>query len=269
MGKNLVTRLMPALAKMAWPDEEQPTEQGWEAYKVGLEKVDSYRDDPQTLAAALRVFQSGGSRPYAFAGAAYTLLAAAREADGSYDKEGLEAAMTWLEKAQAAAPDNNNINFIEALVYIYDGRSQDARLILDYLHHQEPRNYYVYLAEVEYWQRQGELDKAVSWLEDTIQEAQTVPERMRLRRKMADCYFEAKQFETARDIYREVARVDTNDHLLWHKISICHWQLEDFAEANDANKRALSLKDFLAGRKMEEALKQKLGTGILGRLFGR
>jgi tetratricopeptide (TPR) repeat protein len=269
MGKKLVSQLVATLAKVTWPAEERPTDQGWEAYKVGLEKVDTFRDDPKILASALRTFQSGGSCPYAFAGAAYVLVAAACRPDGSYDSDGLAAGMAWLEKAQALAPDYATINFIEALIYIYNGRTEDARLILDYLHHQEPRNYYVYLAEIEYWRSQGDLEKAISWLEDTIQEAQTVPERMRLRRKMADCYFDGKQYETARDIYKEVARVDTKDHLLWHKVSICHWHLEDFAEANDANKRALALKDFAAGRKMEEALKQKLGTGILGRLFGR
>jgi tetratricopeptide (TPR) repeat protein len=269
MGKNLVAKLIPALVKMEWPAEERPTDQGWEAYKVGLEKVDSYRDDPQTLAAALRTFQSGGSRPYAFAGAAYMLVAASRQADGSHVQEGLEAAMSWLEKAQETAIDNVNINFIEALIYTYNGRFADARLILDYLHEQELRNYYVYQAEAEYWRRQGDLEKALSWLEDTIEEAQTVPERMRLRLKMADCYFDSQQHDTALNIYKEVSRVDTQNHLLWHKISICHWHQEDFEEAHDANKRALALKDFAAGRKMEEALKQKLGTGVLRRLFGR
>jgi tetratricopeptide (TPR) repeat protein len=269
MGKNLVSKLVSVLEKMRWPDDERPTDQGWEAYKVGLERVDSYRDDPQTLAAALRTFQSGGSQPYAFAGVAYMLLAAAREADGSYDEDGLDEAMGWLEKAQATTPDNTNINFIEALIYVYNGRFDDARLILDYLHGQDPHNFHVYRTEAEYWRTQGDLTQALHWLEKSIEEAQTVPERMRLRHKMADCYFEAKQYPPALAIYKEVARVDTNDHLIWHKISICHWHQENFAEANDANKRALALKDFPAGRKMEEGLKEKVGTGVLGRLLGR
>jgi tetratricopeptide (TPR) repeat protein len=269
MGKKLVEQLSSILGKVSWPAEEKLTDQGWEAYKVGLDRIDSYREDPQTLAAALRTFQSGGSRPYAFAGVAYMLLAAAREADGSYDEDGLFQAMDWLEKAQATAIDNANINFIEALIYLYNGRSDDARLILDYLHQHEPRNFYVYRAEADYWRAQADLEQSLHWLQQSIEEAQTVPERMRLRRKMADCYFEAKQVEPAVAIYKEVSRVDTEDHLLWHKISLCHWHLENFAEANDANKRALTLKDFPAGRKLEEALKEKVGTGVLGRLFGR
>lgn len=269
MGKNLVAQLVTVLEKISWPDEEQPTDQGWQAYRVGLEKVDSYRDDPKPLAAALRTFQSGGSQPYAFAGVAYTLLAAAREADGSYDEAALELVMAWLEKAQATAIDNVNINFIEALVYVYNGRFEDARLVLDYLHEREPDNYYVCRAEADYWRAQGDMEQSLLWLEKSIAEAQTVPERMRLRYKVADYYLETKQHETALAVYKEVANVDTNDHLIWHKISICQWHLEEFEAAQDANRRALAIKDFAAGRKMEEALKEKVGTGVLGRLFGR
>jgi len=269
MGKDLAAKLMVVLERMEWPTEERPTDQGWEAYKVGLDRVDGFRDDPQTLAAALRTFQAGGSRPYAFAGVAYTLITATREADGRFDEDGLDEAMDWLEKAQSTAPDLVHINFIEALIYLYNGRFDDARLILDYLHEQEPQNFYVCRAEADYWQAQGELSQALHWLAQSIEQAQTVPERMRLRRKMADWQFAAKEYEPALAIYKEVSRVDTEDHQLWHKISICHWHLENYAESGDANRRALALKDFPAGRKMEEALKEKQDTGLLGRLFGR
>jgi tetratricopeptide (TPR) repeat protein len=269
MGKELAAKLTVALTKIEWPAEERPTDQGWEAYKVGLERVDSFRDDPQVLAAALRTFQAGGSRPYAFAGVAYTLITAAREANGRFDENGLAEAMVWLEKAQATAPDITNINFIEALIYLYNGRFDDARLILDYLHQQEPNNFYVCRVEADYWHALGEATQALQWLERSIAEALTVPERMRLRRKMADWQFADKQYEAALPIYKEVSRVDTEDHLIWHKISICHWHLENYTEAGDANRRALALKDFAAGRKMEEALKEKQDAGILGRLFGR
>jgi tetratricopeptide (TPR) repeat protein len=269
MGKKLVEQLVSILNKVEWPAEEQPTDQGLEAYKVGLERVENYRDDPQALVTALRTFQSGGSRPFAFAGVAYMMVAAARDADGSYDETGLNEAMDWLEKAQAGVLDRTEINFIEALIYVYDGRLDDARLILDYLHEQEPHNFYVYQVEAEYWRARGDLQQTIHWLENSIKEAQTVPERMRQRRKMADCYFDARQYEPALPIYKEVAQVDTTDHLIWHRIALCHWQQEDYAAANDANKRALALKEFSAGRRMEQALKEKLDTGMLGRLFGR
>ncbi len=269
MDKNLVAQLVATLAKTDWPAEEKTTDRGWEAYKVGLEKVDSFRHDPKPLGSALHTFQTGGSRPYALAGAAYALLAAARQGDGSYDAAGLEQAMAWLENAQATVPDNPNINFIEALIYVRNGRFNDARLVLDYLLEQAPKNIYILRTESEFWYAQGEIDQAIPWLERSMEEAQTVPERMRLRHQMADYHYEAKQFESALPIYREISRLDTQNHSLWHKISLCHWHLEDFEAAHEANKRALAIKDFAAGRKMEEALKQKLGTGMLGRWFGR
>ena len=112
MGQQLIAKLVPLLEKVNWPTNPAATEQGRQSYLVGLEKVDAYGGDPNQLTAALKTFVTGGSRPFAYAGAVYTLIAAAEEKDGRYDAEGLDIAMAWLEKAQDLAPDVSDINML-------------------------------------------------------------------------------------------------------------------------------------------------------------
>ena len=84
---------------------------GRQTFEVGLEKVSSSDDDPKELVSALKIFQSGDSQPYAFAGIAYTLVTASKETNGTYSQAGLDAAMEWLEKAQVSEPEIAAISY--------------------------------------------------------------------------------------------------------------------------------------------------------------
>ena len=150
MGQQIIARLLPLLEKINWPADETATEQGRQSFLVGLEKVDDYSGDPNQLTAALKTFVTGGSRPFAYAGVAYTLIAASQEKDGSYFSSGLDAAMDWLEKAQDLEPDVWEINMLEPLIYVHNGRLEDARTVLDYLHEIRPEDYFLYRIEVAY-----------------------------------------------------------------------------------------------------------------------
>lgn len=271
MGQRLVEKMLPALDKMPWPETTTATELGRQAYEIGLDKADEYVSDAKVLVGALRTFQSGESRPYAFAGAAYTLVKASREQNGSYARAGLDEALKWLEKAQEMDPDVLEINFVEALIYIYSGRFDDARLVLDYLEAIDGENYYVLRAEIAYWQEQGQLEESVRWYEQTIAVAETVPRKLRLRRDLADCYLHFKKYDKAIEAYREAVHFAKENPRLWHNMSIAYWQVGNYEEANRCNQQALKLQsDFAAARQMEEALKDRMGTGSLGRrLFGR
>lgn len=271
MGQRLVEKMLPALDKMQWPETVQATELGRQAYEVGLDKVDDYLNDPKDLASALRTFQTGNSRPYAFAGVAYTLIKASREQNGSYVQVGLEHALNWLEKAQELDPDVLEINIVEALIYIYSARFDDARLVIDYLEAIDGRNYYISKAEIAYWQEQGRLEETVSWYEQTIEIAETVPRKLRLRRDLGDCYLRFKRYDKAIQVYNEAIHFAKENPRLWHNMSVAYWQLGDYEEAKRSNQQAIKLKsDLPEALKMEEALKEKLDTGGLGRrLFGR
>jgi tetratricopeptide (TPR) repeat protein len=222
------------------------------------------------LAAALRALQTGDSRPYLFAGIAYILLIAAREADGSYARSGLIAAMEWLEKAQSLEPDVLLINAVEAFIYIYGGEYDNARLVLDYLAGQESDNHYVILAEIAFWQTQKELEQATQWYVKGIKLAATVPQRIRLKRELGDCFLQFGILDKALIIYKEVVQFDAENAWLWHNMSVVYWHQKNYQEAARCNKKALALLDFPPARQMETAVNRKLNpTGPLGRLFGR
>ena len=269
MGQQIIAKLIPLLGKISWPETADATEQGRQSYLVGLAKVDAYTGDPNQLTAALKTFLSGSSQPYAFAGAACTLIAASQEKDGSYSESGLDAALDWIEKAQALEPDLLEINMLEALVYVRNGRLQDARTVLDYLHGQSNEDYHLARIEVAYWQTAGDLSQTIHWFGQAAEFAQTVPQRLAMRGQLADFYFSQKMWPEARDAYQEALHFDNANPVLWHKLSIVHWQLEDVEEADKCNQQTLRLKDFPAARQMEEQIKKRKSEGgLFNKLFG-
>lgn len=271
MGKNLVEKLLPGLQKIKLPANPQATEQGRRAYEIGLETVDSYKGDPKTLVDALGTFQSGQSRPFTCAGIAYILLAAAREQDGSYYQPGLEAAMTWLEQAQETEPDITLINMIEALIYCYNGRFEDARLVLDYLHQQRPDDYHLNVAEMTLAQQQGDIETAGLWYDKAVNSAINVPQKLRLQSRMGDFYLENSVFDKALMMFKEAAHFDNSNYQILHKISLIFYRQGELEEAQHYNQRVLRMNDYAPARQLEAKLKEILGkdTGMLGKLFGR
>ncbi|MBE2200013.1 MAG: tetratricopeptide repeat protein [Anaerolinea sp.] len=270
MGKQLLAKIIPTLDKVNWPQHPQTTDLGRRTYEISVDNVDSYKDDPKVLAAALRALQTCDSRPYALAGVAYMLIAASREADGSYASEGLEAALSWLEKAQETEPDIVDINVVEAFIYIHDGRLDDARLVLDYLQERDPYSYYLQLAEFIYWLHRQDAEQAKNWFDTAQEMSRTVPQRLRLLALMADGYMAQGMLAEALEKYKEAAHFDEGNHWLWHQISVVYWQQENYQEADHYNKRALKLRNFPEGQQLAASLKEKLGdSGVLGRLFGR
>lgn len=270
MGKTLVSQMIPALRKLKLSDTEALTTSGYQAFEVGRDKVDAYRGDPKTLGDALRVFQTANSFPYECAGIAFTLVVASRETGGSYYQPGLDEALAWLEKAQAVAPDVTDINVIEPLIYIYGGRLDDARLVLDYLHEQADNHYYLFRTEVDYWQERGDLEKALAWSQRAMEAAETVPQRLRLKSRVGDMYMELGQVDQALETYKEALHFDPDNAWLWHRASLTEWQRENYAEASRLNQKALRLDpDLASARQLREALDEREEESSSGGLFGR
>ncbi len=266
MGNELLRQLLPAIEKMSFTGAEAATPAGQIAFEVGRDRVDAFRGDPRTLADALRTFQTADSLPYEYTGVALVVLAASREADGSYAPAGLETALNWLEKAQELAPDVTDINVVEGFIYIFGGRLDDARLVLDYLHEQDGRHYYIARAEAAYWRSRGDLQQTLQWCEQAIQTAATLPQRLRVRSIMADIYEQMGDGEAALRNYREAIYFDPNNAWLWHRVALLQWRAGAVEEARHANEKALQLDPVLAEA---QQLQQTMNTegGILGRIF--
>jgi tetratricopeptide (TPR) repeat protein len=195
---------------------------------------------------------------------------ASKEVDLSYSQEGLDAAMTWLEQAQELAPNEVDINMIEAFIYVYSGRFEDTRLILDYLKNIEPQNIYLMRAEIAYWEGLKDMDQAVKWYQKAMDTAENVPQKLALRNQLADLYLEHGEDDKALKIYQEAVHFSKEDPYLWHGMSVVHFNKEDYKEAHRFNKIALDLLDFPEARQMERDLNSKMGSGgLVNRLFGR
>ncbi len=260
MGKELVEKLLSTFDKMEWPRNEQADAKGLQVYGVALEKIDAAKGDTKGLVAALRTLQTADSLPFVYAGVAYLLLAASAERDGSYAPEGLEAATIWLEKAQELAPDVLEINMIEALVYLYNGRFEDARTILDYLQEQEPGNFYLQTAEINYWRTQQDVDETLHAFEQAMRLAPTHLQRIQLRHQQGDFYAENGMPDKALTSYKEVVQVEKENATLWHKMSVLFFKQGSLPEAAKCNQRALHLQpDYPAARQVEAAIKSKSG----------
>ena len=271
MGEELVQKILPAVAKMNWPTLEQTTTHGSTSYEIGIEKVAGSQGSPKQLSEALRIFQGGDSAPYAYAGVAAVLLSAAREKDGSYSADSLDAVMSWLEKAQAIAPEAVEINVIEGFVYIYGGNLEDARLVLDYLHGAEMGNYYVYTAEVAYWQQMGDVEQTAVWSEKAAQRASTNPQRIRMRLGLADFYAEQGKLDEALETYKSGLSTDKENAILWYKISVIYWKQKNLQECNRSNQMTLRLRpDYRPALQLKAALKKKkTDSRKLGNIFGK
>lgn len=268
MGQALISQLLSALEKLDWSGTEDATPAGFVVYKTAIDQVDGYRGDPQDLAAALRTLHTADSLPYAYAGVAYVLLAAAKE-NGTYAQEGLDAALSWLEQAQEFAPDLVDVNVIEALIYIYGDRLDDARLVLDYLQGQAPDNYFVRRAEMTYWQHAGDHEEALEWSRHAMDEAETVPQRLRLKSVAADLYLQAGDRESALQSYKEALHFNPDNAWLCHQISVLYYEDGDLEEAASYNERALKLdKELAEAKKLRETLSgTERSSGLLGRFF--
>lgn len=258
MGKEVLDKLLPALEKVDWPKNRAGTPLGMQVYETAIERIDAYHGDLKVLAGVLRLLQTADSQPYAFAAAAYMLVVASAEKDGSYAPEGLEAAMTWLEKAQEGAPDVVEINMVEALVYIHNGRSNDARLVLDYLGEQEPNNYYLHLAEIAYWKSQNDTEQTIHWFNKAMQSTPALPRKAQMRHGLADYYADINMPDKALDMYKEIVKVEKENAWLWHKMSVLFMKKGSLQEAFKCNQRALQLQDTPVARQVEAILKKRM-----------
>lgn len=270
MGRTLLNQLLPTVERMNFSGQETLTPAGYTVFDVGRDRVDGYRRDPRTLSKALRTFQTADSLPYAYAGVALVLIAAAQEPDGSYVQEGLDAALRWLERAQELAPDAADINVVEPYIYIYGQRLDDARLVLDYLHEQGEAAYYLCRAEIAYWRALGDLEQTLRWCEEATGVSETVPRRLRVRSIVAELHVERGEREAALRSYREALHFDPDNAWLWYRVAQLHWDADAADEARRANERALQLDpELVEARELQEKMSGWGERGnLLGRLFG-
>jgi len=271
MASELVLRLVRTLQQFEWPVEKDLTAASLALYEQGLELVDSYHGDERILREALRIFSSCGARPYALAGIAYVMNAAAFRPAAyytlaveaatfsqfdQYDQDDIQEALGNLSQAQEMAPDRTEIDFIEVRFYADMRRLQDARLVLDYLQRRAPDNYHLCLMEIVYWRGLTDLEQARAWYERAIQTAANNRRRVNALMLLALSYFRCSRLPEAIRLLRQVTTVLPNDPWIWCELGAAHARLQQFTEAEMCVRKALSSGEMPAARELEAVIQR-------------
>lgn len=244
----------------AWSTDITLSSAARAAYETGLDLVNGYTGETSVLTNAFKSFMATGSRPYALAGAAFILYAAAfQPSRDGYDSEALGLALGWLEQAQAQQPDAVEINVVEAFLYLADRKLSDARLVLDHLHSRELSNFYVCQAETWYWDVKGNFKEVERWAAEGLKSAHNRARQGRMLVNLAQGYMRHDQYAQAAEAYRRLVLVEPDNFWAWQNLSVMYFNLKQYKEAADSNRRALKLNDWPAARAMEKEIGKKLG----------
>ncbi|MCP4417831.1 MAG: hypothetical protein GY805_14500 [Chloroflexi bacterium] len=257
--------LLEHIGKMPQPTAHRNSATTRRLYQRGLDTINIYKGRPNSITQGLDIFQATESNAYASAGIAYTLVIISSEND-STNEIGLTEAMKWLEKAQEWEPNSTEINFIEALVYTHSNQYKNARLVLDHIAWEDPNNYYLALAEAEYYKKRLNNDQFFHWLEKANKVANTAARKAFIFNSAAHFFLRENDFQRAIKNFYQVTKIDPDDAWAWHSISWMFVQMEKYEDARLCNQRALSIMDFDAAREIEAQLGQKKKRGF-GRFF--
>jgi len=266
MSDPTVQMINQLVARMPIPEESAITPDATARFEQAIEVMYSYRGDPQTLVDGLKAYLSTRCRPYVFAGIAAVLSTASFEHDDQFDQEGVAQALTWLQRAQEIAPDRNEINLFEAIIYLNMKRHQDARTVLDYLAECGPFTYRFCITEMSYWADQKEIPRVEEWFERGIALARQDVQRAYLLEMLAGVYLTNNILERSLRLFEEAVRFSSTNPWAWHNMSVIHYRQRNYDAAERCNERALELMDFGAARQMQALI--PFGRGRLANEAG-
>lgn len=250
--------ILKVAKRTQWSYQKQTTPASTKIYNIGLHKVDTYRGSVAPLLEALGIFYSAHCLPYAYAGVAYTLIPASYVEDTVYDLDGLQLAKIWLTKALDIADDLPQIKFIGAFIEIYSGRYDKAREILDALQSIAATEFHVQLAELEYQCYTKDNTNILAQSSKVIALTEDTPQKLAVYRRISLHYLREDNYEEALKIFQEMAKLAPQDPWLWHNMSTIYFEQKRFLQAVRHNKKALSIRDFPAARKVETGLRDEL-----------
>ncbi len=253
MSSQLIDTINRHLHNYEWSSDITTSPATKEQYERGIDAVHAYRGNPQQLLDALALFQAIPSRPYAFAGVAYILLAASYLYDTEYQAEGVEEAGRWLVEAQSHVANLPEINFIIVIYYALQERFASAQAWLNTLI-SDPPNYYASIAEMRYWEKENDIHKVYESYLRATQSAGRSEQRLYAIHLVAGSLLKANLPIQASEMYEHLAQYVTNDPWLWHNLSVAYYQMGEYKKAHGANQSALNLMDSHVVRDMTKRL---------------
>lgn len=259
MSDDQFRYILQVAHQIEWPSNREILPGSQAVYEQGLDLLNTYRGHPEVLVEALRIFHSTNVLPYALSGLAATLSASSNIMGNNFNAAGLGEALRWLNHAQSMASDRLEINFIEAQIAIQARRVEIARQLLDKLAKdpQSQKNFFFCTTEFFYWDRLGNLPKVQFWHDKAQAAVTNSMQHYFVRHIFAAFYLNNNLYL---DYIREaqgLTRISPGDPWLWHNLSVVHFRLKQFPEAEFCNQRALSLLQFGAAQEMREQLRRR------------
>lgn len=252
MAKTLVDEVHELAGEWDWPDAATTGGTAQAAYEEAVDLLHTYTGEPDVLLRAMHAFRDTGSRPYGFAGVAYTIVHASYVSGDDYDKDGLALAEGWLRAAQAAAPGRVEIDIVEALIHVHAGRHGKARATLDRLAGQQ--HYLLSITEMYYSYAIRDDARFRHWYDLAGTQADNPARRLDVQRRAAGWFLRTEDWPATIAAYEAITRLDPGDPWSWHNLSIAYLRTHDVDRAEAANARALTLMDFGNARKIREAI---------------
>lgn len=245
--------------QIEWPSNREILPGSRAIYERGLDILNTYRGHSEVLVEALRIFHSTNVLPYALAGLSATLSLSAYITGTDYEPEGVPEALRWLRLAQTMTANHLEIDFHEAGLYIQAKQLDIARPVLDRLGKdpQSEKYFFFCTTEFAYWDRQGNLPKVQFWRDKALAAAANSMQQYYVRHLFAAFYFDNRFYLDYLKAAQELLQVSPGDPWLWHNLSVAHYQLRQFPEAEFCNQKALGLLDSGPAQEMRELLRRR------------
>jgi tetratricopeptide (TPR) repeat protein len=253
----VILNLVDAANALPLPSAVGTTVGAQSIYRQGLDRANSYRGDLTPLVEALDLFQQTDSRPFFYAGVAYTILIVACRCRPVCDLEGLELARGWLEQAREIAGEVAAIEVVFLFIEIYSGNDDSAGRIMTRLLAQASHDYHLHTAVIAYHFHQGAVAPMADCYDRTLALAKTIARRAYLANEMAYYYRQLGQADESLRMYQVLAQITPEDPWLWHDISAIYLARYDLIRAHRFNRRALALMEFDAARRLAGEIYRK------------
>lgn len=249
--RNIFTRMEYTSATGITPEQTAQ-------YEKAIDILSGYSGLPETLVETFKAFLDTKTRAYVLAGAAQVMATAAYLYSDNYDPEGIQEALRLLEQAQAVDSTRQEINLVEAQIYINAQRLNDARAVLDHLHDGNAELTYQFCrTELWFWDIAHNPKQVQRWYKLAMEQAQSENQQFFLLRRIGSFYLDMNQYEECIEVYQKLLAINPAHAWTWHNMSIALYELERYTEAADANRRALKIMKFGAAQGMKQAIDKK------------
>ncbi|HSH02884.1 MAG TPA: hypothetical protein VLL52_10230 [Anaerolineae bacterium] len=277
--------LLGHCADYEWPAEMSLTETAKSMFARGIDLVDGYRGWMEPLFEAVMLFRDCGSRPYAFAGMAYALVAASYIDGDAYELEGIEQGQAWLDEALLMVSETGAVGEAPEIGFVQlwlDRAKGDIEALLAHVVRLEPANeahFHTQLGKLHYRCRAQRFNLAQAQYEKVLALSETRNQEMLAHQCMVALFIaimalatreerlkkvdlaamRQKYGERGRVVFAAMAPHSQRDPWFWHNYSLFCYYMKQYMRSARYNKEALALLEFGAAKELRERLSYRVG----------